>query len=116
MDYFRDFEGFGSDGVYKGHWKLEPKEVATKILEEHRRKKVLLEYSFANENPRSPAETFAAHEQWINSIAKHGSLDYIVQGNPDNIIIKFPNENKIYEIQRIVIADQFVTELRDHSF
>lgn len=122
MDHFRNFIGFGSDGTYISNYRKDPVQVAEEILSQHRGQIVELSYNEISRKyqPKfrySQEGMFTPHLNQVK-IPKIGSLKGFLKGVlTDNIEIDLGSEiNKTIEIQKIVIGDKFVTEVREHNY
>ena len=130
MDHFKDFKGFGNHGTYLSHSKEDPRTVALNLLERHRGQSVSVEYHSVTSKEYILPE---GGEQWHKmrvfgygtsikvkvfdyvdesfSVPKKGSLDgYLFGFNSDNILIKV--NGATYEVQKINIGEQSVSEIR----
>ncbi|MEK6889967.1 MAG: hypothetical protein AABX35_02155 [Nanoarchaeota archaeon] len=112
MDHFRNFRGFG--GQYLSHHKEEPIRVAERLLEKFRGQTVQLVYNEIAEKYMpvfryDQSGMFKPHKDFVN-VPKEGSLEGFLNGvKTDNILLLGDNES--FELQRIVIGNQFVTEV-----
>lgn len=113
MDYFRNFHGFGLKGTYLRHSGEEPAVAARRIISQHPGERVTLIYEEINDIDKFPLEMRFGHKEMTFRVPKSGKLNgilnYVIT---DNIVIYMEEPNPSLEIQKIVIGNQFVSELR----
>jgi len=118
MDNFKNFKGFGINGTYLSHSTKTPCEAGRDLLQSLRGKKIEVCYESISDsvNKYEPHLTFQPHKDYF-VVGKQVENGYLSDVNTDNIMIRVENgTNPItYEIQRIVMGQHTITELRQHS-
>jgi hypothetical protein len=128
--HFDNYQGFGTQGSYIGHWIEDVTDTAIRLLSNFRGKKVSLEY---DESVLVKLSGFKYNSRLICvpvkrilDVPKNGNLDSLLfDVLTDNILIRVPidrgqyvindsveiPQNQVYEIQRIVIGQNSISEL-----
>ncbi|MDP2749456.1 MAG: hypothetical protein Q8O89_01330 [Nanoarchaeota archaeon] len=117
-DHFKDFKGFGScGGAYLGFERKDVSETARGILELHRGEIVRVSYNniapteYRPINKYSQRDIFHPVENWKIDVPRKGSLERMFSAvNTDNMRLEFLEDT--IEIQKIVIGEQYVSEIR----
>jgi hypothetical protein len=114
MDHFKNFRGFGEG--YLAHHRETPVETLRRVLKMHEGKQVQLEYEAISTEIVSVGDRlkYAAVKftPCIDrfKVPSNGAIEKMLEGvNTDKITIRLPHQT--FELQKIVIGKQFITQL-----